>query len=170
MQDSDKRPRWLMLDADALKYLSDTLSADAFAAYIHCCSWAAQYGVTEFGVRARTHFTRRRWTVERELFDAGLWVIELGNIRIEHPEGGPVIRRLATSNLTPRARRSLSPRTRYGILERDNFRCRACGASVADEGITLHIDHKIAVANGGTSDPDNLQTLCSDCNLGKADR
>jgi hypothetical protein len=66
-------------------------------------------------------------------------------------------------------RKQIPSGLRYSILERDGFRCNACGIS-ADDGATLHVDHRIAVANGGTNDPNNLQALCSDCNLGKGAR
>ena len=32
----------------------------------------------------------------------------------------------------------------------------------------MHVDHVIALANGGTNSPANLVTACGDCNLGKA--
>lgn len=57
---------------------------------------------------------------------------------------------------------------RYDIFKRDGFRCVLCGRSVQDDKITLHLDHFIPLAGGGTSDYDNLRTLCSDCNLGKS--
>jgi len=66
-------------------------------------------------------------------------------------------------------RKQLSRKLRYSILERDGFRCNACGMSASD-GAILHVDHRIAVVNGGTNDLSNLQTLCSDCNLGKGAR
>jgi transposase len=66
-------------------------------------------------------------------------------------------------------RKELSPRARYLILQRDNFRCCACGRSPKEHGVVLHVDHVIAVANGGGNDPANLQTLCADCNQGKSD-
>lgn len=63
-----------------------------------------------------------------------------------------------------RARLSLTQR--FEIFKRDSYRCCICGAS-AEEGSRLEIDHKIAVANGGTNDKDNLWTLCFECNRGK---
>lgn len=66
-------------------------------------------------------------------------------------------------------RKPLKPSIRYSILERDGFRCQACGASAAD-GAVLHVDHIVAVAKGGSNDPSNLQALCADCNLGKGAR
>jgi hypothetical protein len=68
-----------------------------------------------------------------------------------------------------RVRRSaISPRQRARIMERDDFRCRRCGAGPRDE--RLVIDHVVPVAGGGSSDDANLQTLCEPCNQGKADR
>jgi 5-methylcytosine-specific restriction endonuclease McrA len=54
-------------------------------------------------------------------------------------------------------------------MKRDNFSCRACGASPASEpGLTLHVDHIVAWSRGGETVDDNLQTLCEPCNLGKS--
>ena len=65
--------------------------------------------------------------------------------------------------------RTVSDKLRYQILKRDNFKCCACGASPAkDPSIELHIDHIIPWSKGGETAPDNLQTLCSKCNLGKS--
>lgn len=52
----------------------------------------------------------------------------------------------------------------------DNFKCKNCGRSPAtDPTIILHVDHKTAWANGGETVLENLQTLCSVCNIGKSD-
>ena len=64
-------------------------------------------------------------------------------------------------------RRPISSRTRYAILSRDNFTCQACGSRAPH--VTLQIDHIVAVANGGSDDEENLQTLCTTCNFGKSD-
>jgi len=68
-------------------------------------------------------------------------------------------------NKPQRERRPLPPSLRWQILKRDGFRCQICGRSAPE--VTLHVDHKIPVARGGTDDPDNLWTLCAECNLGK---
>lgn len=65
-----------------------------------------------------------------------------------------------------RKRKPLKPSLRYAVLERDGFRCRACGFS-ASEGATLHVDHIHPLSKGGSNHVDNLQALCADCNLGK---
>lgn len=66
-------------------------------------------------------------------------------------------------------RQNISPKLRYSILERDGFCCKACGAT-PNQGATLHVDHIHPVSKGGSNDPDNLQTLCAACNLGKGAR
>ena len=67
--------------------------------------------------------------------------------------------------------RGISLSLRYTVLKRDNFRCLKCGRSPAlNPGVVLHVDHNQAWANGGETVLGNLQTLCSDCNLGKSNR
>ena len=69
-------------------------------------------------------------------------------------------------HLTPR---EVNLRLRFQVMQRDNFKCRICGASPAtNPSITLHIDHIVPWSKGGETTLDNLQTLCSDCNLGKS--
>lgn len=66
--------------------------------------------------------------------------------------------------------RKISDKLRYQVLKRDNFRCCACGASPAkDSSVELHIDHIVPWSKGGETIIENLQTLCSKCNLGKSD-
>ena len=72
-----------------------------------------------------------------------------------------------TSDAVERAK--LTPKLRYDVLLRDNFRCRACGAS-AETGAHLHIDHISPISDGGRTEFDNLQALCSPCNYGKGAR
>jgi hypothetical protein len=63
-------------------------------------------------------------------------------------------------------RAKMTSQLRYQIIKRDGYRCRACGYAVQD-GARLHVDHITAVANGGRTVPENLQTLCAACNIGK---
>lgn len=64
--------------------------------------------------------------------------------------------------------RDVRPGLRFRVFKRDNFRCVACGRSPATHlNIELHADHILAVANGGKTVIENLQTLCQGCNLGK---
>jgi hypothetical protein len=64
-------------------------------------------------------------------------------------------------------RKAISTRTRFEIFKRDGFVCMYCGD--APPKVVLHVDHIVAVANGGTNEPDNLVTSCSRCNMGKSD-
>jgi hypothetical protein len=62
----------------------------------------------------------------------------------------------------------LAKTLRYSILHRDNFICQACGAKGIN-GAVLEVDHIVPRSKGGSNDPSNLRTLCSNCNGGKSD-
>lgn len=62
----------------------------------------------------------------------------------------------------------MTDKLRYKILKRDGFKCVLCGRTVED-GVKLHIDHIIPVSKGGKTVPENLRTLCENCNWGKGD-
>lgn len=64
------------------------------------------------------------------------------------------------------ARQAIGARLRFEIFKRDGFRCVYCGGTPVQS--PLHVDHVLAVANGGTNDPANLVTACESCNLGKS--
>jgi hypothetical protein len=64
-------------------------------------------------------------------------------------------------------RSKLSAKLRYEVFKRDNYRCKICGRSNAEDGVKLHCDHIVPIAKGGLTELSNLQTLCQDCNLGK---
>lgn len=69
-----------------------------------------------------------------------------------------------------KTKRDINLRTRFLVMKRDNFKCCMCGRSPATTpGLELHIDHIKPWAKGGETVIDNLQTLCSECNLGKSD-
>lgn len=63
-------------------------------------------------------------------------------------------------------RKEVIPSIRFSVLKRDKSTCQLCGRDPSN-GVTLHVDHRIPLAKGGTNDLDNLWVLCSDCNLGK---
>ena len=74
-----------------------------------------------------------------------------------------------TVSATRKTSRDVNYRIRFKVMQRDNFRCCACGASPAkDPNVELHIDHIIPWSKGGETTLDNLQTLCRACNLGKS--
>lgn len=65
-------------------------------------------------------------------------------------------------------RKAISKRTRFDVFKRDSFTCQYCGSH--PPAVILHVDHIVAVANGGENDSDNLVTACEPCNLGKGAR
>ncbi|WP_250565109.1 HNH endonuclease [Adonisia turfae] len=58
----------------------------------------------------------------------------------------------------------------WDVLARDNWTCCSCGRSTKLHGITLHVDHILPRSKGGTDHIDNLQALCSKCNIGKSNK
>lgn len=75
------------------------------------------------------------------------------------------------TNIKHKTPREPSKSLRYDVLKRDNFKCVICGKSPSTTpNIELHIDHIIPYSLGGETTIDNLQTLCSECNLGKSNK
>ena len=76
-----------------------------------------------------------------------------------HKLGSPKHKTLREPNL----------RLRFKVLARDHFKCCICGASPSsDPAVELHVDHIKPWSKGGETVFENLQTLCSKCNLGKS--
>lgn len=68
-----------------------------------------------------------------------------------------------------KTKRAINWRLRFIIMKRDNFKCK-CGRSPAtDPSVILHVDHIKPYSKGGETVPENLQTLCMVCNIGKSD-
>ena len=69
-----------------------------------------------------------------------------------------------------KTKRTISNRLRFIVMRRDNFKCKICGRHPAsDPKIELQVDHVKPWAKGGETVLENLQTLCSQCNIGKSD-
>jgi hypothetical protein len=69
-----------------------------------------------------------------------------------------------------KTQRGVNWRLRFIVMRKDNFKCKNCGRYPATDPKTiLHVDHINAWANGGETVLENLQTLCSVCNIGKSD-
>jgi len=82
---------------------------------------------------------------------------------------------LESTERQPIVSRTISKKMRVEIFERNGFTCQYCGATKGDpdpycdtKKLTLHIDHKIPIAQGGKSSKDNLRVLCSACNAGRS--
>jgi 5-methylcytosine-specific restriction endonuclease McrA len=68
-----------------------------------------------------------------------------------------------------RTSRSINWRLRFLTLQRDNFRCQACGRSPSTTPNTLlEVDHILPYSKGGETTLENLQSLCTQCNAGKS--
>ena len=77
----------------------------------------------------------------------------------------------APTNINSADRRDPNIGLRFRVLQRDQFRCKLCGRSPATElSCKLHVDHIIPFSKGGRTTFENLQALCSDCNVGKSNR
>ena len=61
-------------------------------------------------------------------------------------------------------RGKVSNKMRFAIYNRDNYCCRKCGRHNCD----LEIDHIYPISKGEKTTPDNLQTLCHECNTKKS--
>lgn len=111
---------------------------------------------------SQTPYNRRfgSWTSALEAF------VEYANeAELESPNDSIDTR----SRIRKKTGREPSLRLRWRVLQRDHFRCCGCGASPAlSSCVVLHVDHIIAWSKGGETEIENLQTLCSDCNLGKS--
>lgn len=78
--------------------------------------------------------------------------------------------RASQPKLSNARRPKMAQTKRFRILRRDGFRCQLCGRQAdADNGLELHIDHKMPFSKGGTDSDENLWVLCSECNGGKSD-
>lgn len=94
-------------------------------------------------------------------------------IRLKHGDKGRVPPKEEKPKSAKRRRppRRIGWRLRAAVLVRDNCLCRMCGASPAkDPAVILHVDHIVPWSNGGATTLQNLQTLCSTCNIGKSNR
>jgi 5-methylcytosine-specific restriction endonuclease McrA len=70
--------------------------------------------------------------------------------------------------ISRRSSRCPDLRLRFKVLQRDRFRCCACGASPSvTPGVLLEVDHIKPWSKGGETIIENLQTLCTACNQGK---
>lgn len=57
---------------------------------------------------------------------------------------------------------------RKSVLQRDQYTCKGCGL-FSPSGENLTIDHMTPKSRGGVNAQWNLQVLCYDCNIRKAD-
>ncbi len=75
---------------------------------------------------------------------------------------------LKDGSIIRRKRDPIESRLRHEVFKRDKYMCKECGKT--NKETTLHCDHILPVAQGGSDELDNLQTLCQACNLAKTNR
>jgi hypothetical protein len=110
---------------------------------------------------SRTPYTRRfgSWTASLEAF---VNYVNGSGVEPSTTQSGVEAAHCTTG-------RDPSLRLRWHVLQRDRFTCRACGASPANTlGVELHVDHIVPWSKEGKTVLQNLQTLCSVCNLGRS--
>jgi 5-methylcytosine-specific restriction endonuclease McrA len=123
---------------------------------VHRSTIEKAYGKTNYARRIRKIESEYGWKIERRRGSNGAnddWYIRRSD--------GPV---------RPQAIRYEVPKkTRLTVYERDGWRCRICTADVSDaqDSTRPQCDHKIPADRGGSSKTENLQTLCTLCNLKK---
>ncbi|WP_294755386.1 HNH endonuclease [uncultured Ruminococcus sp.] len=66
-------------------------------------------------------------------------------------------------------RKLMTKELRQSIMKRDNYTCQKCGKYMPDE-VGLHVDHIVAIKNGGKTVESNLQVLCDKCNYRKGSK
>lgn len=79
----------------------------------------------------------------------------------------PIISNDSNDVIKHKTYREPSARLKVQVLMRDGNRCRLCGMECNDVLHNIHFDHIITWSKGGETTLDNLQVLCSDCNLAK---
>jgi len=68
-----------------------------------------------------------------------------------------------------KTKRDINWRLRFLVMRKDNFKCAICWKNPAnDPSIVLHVDHIKAWDKWWETVYENLQTLCSVCNIGKS--
>ncbi len=117
---------------------------------------------------------KRRTTIERDLKSFSVWW-DANGYEIFVPERAGIERDQpstedSTVDWESDTRTMLTGWRRFRVLDRDDYKCRACGRTPDKDGVTLHVDHIKPRSLGGSDDDDNLQTLCAECNIGKSNR
>jgi hypothetical protein len=121
------------------------------------------------------HSPQSKYTFDQYIYRFGNWTDALRKFVDLMKSGG--LRKISPTENTvsqPKwhsTRRRVSATLKLLVLARDRFKCRLCARSPAtDENVALQVDHIKPWSQGGETVLDNLQTLCSKCNLGKSNR
>lgn len=124
---------------------------------------------TDFYAEVHLYLTRGRIhrvvDEKKELFDLNEIVDVLKSIDSSKViDGRRFYSREVWKSIERVERAKVSNELRQEIFERDGYTCVNCGST---EKELLEIDHIKPISKGGKTEPDNLQTLCHDCNIRK---
>lgn len=124
---------------------------------------------TDFYAEVHLYLTRGRIhrvvDEKKELFDLNEIIDVLKSIDSSKVKDGRRFYSREVWNSIERVERAkVSNELRQEIFERDGYTCVNCGST---EKESLEIDHIKPISKGGKTEPDNLQTLCHDCNIRK---
>lgn len=124
---------------------------------------------TDFYAEVHLYLTRGRIhrvvDEKKELFDLNEIVDVLKSIDSSKViDGRRFYSREVWKSIERVERAKVSNELRQEIFERDGYTCVNCGFT---EKELLEIDHIKPISKGGKTEPDNLQTLCHDCNIRK---
>ncbi len=87
-----------------------------------------------------------------------------GEYNINYIELNNIMKQYSANQYSPN-KNNISNKIRQIVFERDLYRCVSCATH-----LQLSVDHIIPESLGGSSDIDNLQTLCLPCNLNKGQK
>lgn len=124
---------------------------------------------TDFYAEVHLYLTRGRIhrvvDEKKELFDLNEIIDVLKSIDSSKVKDGRRFYSREVWNSIERVERAkVSNELRQEIFERDGYTCVNCRSK---EKESLEIDHIKPISKGGKTEPDNLQTLCHDCNVRK---
>lgn len=124
---------------------------------------------TDFYAEVHLYLTRGRIhrvvDEKKELFDLNEIIDVLKSIDSSKViDGRRFYSRKVWKSIERVERAKVSNELRQEIFERDGYTCVNCGST---EKESLEIDHIKPISKGGKTEPDNLQTLCHDCNIRK---
>lgn len=118
--------------------------------------------------------------IERGLSASGQRIIQLVNWskhqKIDKPNFKSALPEIALGDPSTTRRRSIPPKLRDAIYDRDGGVCQRCGCLTRrdkrdkydSDPDLAEIDHIKQVIEGGTNDPQNLRLLCLGCNRKRA--
>jgi hypothetical protein len=131
----EDRPK--RIRAEILPY--DDGSVEQMLQDLHDAGFVQRYTVGDQGYIGISNFAKHQMPHHKEVASV-----------IPPPPGSPAITRHP---------HDVPDSLRKEVFERDGGKCLRCGSTEH-----LSVDHITPLANGGTNDKDNLQTLCKKCN------